>query len=94
MQGFFSDERADFNLEKRNFPENTLCYINQGYISTVKLGESAIYTHVLLLGQLTIAVHQPADIETYECKKNETKLVTSLYNQEIGEFLGLAKKLA
>ena len=35
-QEFFSDERADFNLEKRNFPENTLYYVNQGYISTVK----------------------------------------------------------
>ena len=23
-QGFFSDKRADFNLLKRNFPENTL----------------------------------------------------------------------
>ena len=34
--GFFSDERADFNFEKRNFTENALCYINQGYIFTVK----------------------------------------------------------
>ena len=77
MQGFFSDERADFNLEKRNFPKNTFCYINQEYISTVKRDESAIYTHVFLLGQLTIAAHQPGDIETYECKKNETKAITS-----------------
>ena len=34
--GYFSDERADFNIEKRNFGENALCYINQGYFSTVK----------------------------------------------------------
>ena len=38
----FSDERADFNLEKRNFPENTLCYIDQGYIFTVNESELAI----------------------------------------------------
>ena len=37
-QGFFSDERDDVNLEKRSFPENTLYYINQGYISTIKEG--------------------------------------------------------
>ena len=26
--GYFSNERANFNIEKRNFPENTLCYFN------------------------------------------------------------------
>ena len=90
-QGFFFDERANFNLEKINFPENTLCYINQGYISTVKVDELAICRHVFLLGQLTIAANQLTDTETYEYKKKETKLITSLYNQETREFLGLVK---
>ena len=27
-KGFFSNERVDFNIEKKNFPENALCYIN------------------------------------------------------------------
>lgn len=40
--GFFSNKRADFNFEKRNFPENALCYINQGYQSMVKGGKLAI----------------------------------------------------
>ena len=31
-QEFFSEKRADFNIKKRNFPENSLCYINQGYL--------------------------------------------------------------
>ena len=35
-RGYFSDERADFNIEKRNFRENALSYINQRYFSTVK----------------------------------------------------------
>lgn len=30
--GFFSDQRADFNLSKNIFPENTLVYVNQGTI--------------------------------------------------------------
>ena len=38
----FSDERADFNIEKKNFPENVLCYVNQAYLSTVKGGKLAI----------------------------------------------------
>ena len=28
-QGFFSDETADFNTEKKKFSENALCYVNQ-----------------------------------------------------------------
>ena len=89
--GFFSDERTDFNFEKRNFLENTLCYINQGNISTVKEDELDIYTYLFLLRQLTVAANQPADIKTCESKKSETKPISSLYNQETGEFLGLAK---
>ena len=48
--GFFSDGRADFNIEKKNFPENTLCYINQSYLSTVKGGELVIYNINFILG--------------------------------------------
>ena len=38
----FSDERANFNIDKKNFLENALCYINQAYLSTVKGDELAI----------------------------------------------------
>ena len=27
--GYFLDERANFNIEKKNFPENALTYVNQ-----------------------------------------------------------------
>ena len=57
-QEFFYDERANFNLEKKDVPENTLCYVNQRYISTGKGSELAIYNHVFLLGQFTIAANQ------------------------------------
>ena len=30
---FFLDECSNFNLEKANMPENTLFYVNQGYLS-------------------------------------------------------------
>ena len=35
---FFSDEKANFNISIKIFLQNTLCYINQGHISTVKGG--------------------------------------------------------
>ena len=39
---FFDEQRSDLTITKPNFPENTLVYINQGSISTVK-GGHAIY---------------------------------------------------
>ena len=33
--GFFKDQRIDLTIPKANFPENTLCYVNQGSISQV-----------------------------------------------------------
>ena len=35
---YFSNEKDNFNIEKNNFLENTLCYVNQGFLSTVKNG--------------------------------------------------------
>ena len=44
--GYFGDEKTDFNIEKKDFPENVpenaLCYVNQGYLSTVTNSELAI----------------------------------------------------
>ena len=34
--GFFKDIRPELNLEKVNMPENTLYYVNQAFLSTVK----------------------------------------------------------
>ena len=48
--GYFSDEKSDFNISKKTFPDNTLMYANQGYISTVKGGELAIYIQISILG--------------------------------------------
>ena len=41
---FFKDVRADLNLEKVIL-ENCLLYANQGFLSTVKSGEIAMYLH-------------------------------------------------
>ena len=55
--GFFKDVRPDLNLDKVNMPENTLFYINQGFLSTVKNGEIAMYVQNFILGQIIIAAN-------------------------------------
>ena len=39
---FFKEIKPETNIEKANVPENTLLYINQGVIFTVKSGELAM----------------------------------------------------
>ena len=92
--GFFKDVRADLNLEKVNLPENCLFYANQGFLSTVKSGEIAMYLHNFVIGQLIIAANQPKDIDTYVCLKNEVKLLSCVYEIESGQFKGIREQLA
>ena len=92
--GFFGEIKPEMNIEKVNMPENTLFYMNQGYISTVKNGDLAMYIHNFIIGQILIAANQPEDISTYECKDNETKLLTCVYDLETGNFKGLRLMLA
>ena len=56
-------------------------------------GELAIYSHISLLGQLTVAANQSNDIETYKCKRNEAKRISCVCDQATREFLGQQKKL-
>ena len=92
--GFFKDVRADLNLEKVNIPENCLLYANQGFLSTVKSGEIAMYLHNFVIGQLIIAANQPKDINTYVCSKNEVKLLSCVYEIETGQFKGIREQVA
>ena len=56
-------QKNDFNIEKKDFPENALCYINQGHLSTVENDKLAIYNHNFILGQLIVAANQPKNID-------------------------------
>ena len=92
--GFFNDQRVDLTIPKASFPENTLCYINQGTISPMKEGE-AIYLEYVVLGQIMpVANPDPEiDLDTYEFKENECLLYVPLYIKVIGLYRGLTKKL-
>ena len=91
---FFQDLRPDLNLEKKNILENTLLYINQSFLSTVKNGDIAMCNHNFILGQLIVAANQPSDINAYECKENEVKLWCCIYDLTTGEFQGVREQLA
>ena len=92
--GFFKDVRAELSLQKVNIPENCLIYINQGFLSTVKNGEIAMYLDNFIIGQLIIAANQPKDIESYVCSQNEVKLLSCVYELESGQFKGIRKQMA
>ena len=91
---FFKDQRIDLTIPKANFPENTLCYINQGTVSQVKDGE-AIYLEYVILGQIMpLANPDPSiDLDNYKFKDNKCLLYVPLYNTETGLFKGLGKRL-
>ena len=41
--GYFKQQSCDFHIDKNNFPENSIIYINQGYL-TVKHNKNMFYT--------------------------------------------------
>ena len=50
--GFFNLQLCIFSLEKPNLPENTIFYINQGYLS-YKDNKKVYYNDVFIIGQIT-----------------------------------------
>ena len=88
--GFFEARRADYNMEKVKFPENTLLYVNQSYL-TIQKNKKIYYSNYCIIGQIVEASNPPLNIDTYELKDREVKMVRPKYNVEAGEFLGLYK---
>ena len=83
----FQGNKTGIELAKKNIPENSLLYINQSNISTVKNGDLAMYHHNFIISQLIVAANQPSQIDQYVCKDNEVKLFTCVYDLQTGEFL-------
>ena len=86
--GFFQGECSNFNLEIANLPENTLFYVNEGYIS-YKDGKKCYYNDIYIVAQIMPLAHQPKDIESYECKDDKVKILRALHDPENGKFLGI-----
>ena len=47
--GYFDTRKSDYSMEKVNFPENTLLYINQAFL-TVQKSKNIFYCDYYVLG--------------------------------------------
>ena len=91
--GFFNEQRSELNLSKANFPENTLVYVNQARISTVKAGEQAIYMTNVILAQILPYANTP-DLDTYKLKNDEVFLMCPVYDKDTATFKGIETRVA
>ena len=84
--GFFGDQRAELTILKANFPENMLCYINQGTVSLVKGGEKTLYLDFVVLGQVmhVANVNPEINLDTYHFKENEVLIYCPVYKKSTG----------
>ena len=94
--GFFDDHQSDLTIQKVDFPENTLCYVNQGSVLLVKGGGQRIYLEFVVCGQLMpLANPDPSiNLETHVFQENDALLYVPVYNKATGLYGGLTKKLA
>ena len=92
--GFFNDQRSDLTIGKANFPENTLFYVNQARVSTVKAGEQAIYMLNVVLAQILPYANIPDDIEKYKLKDDEVFLTYPVYDRDTSKFKGTETRVA
>ena len=72
--GFFGTESCDFSIEKANMPESTVYYVNQGYQS-YKDSKKVYYNDVFIIAQIMPLSMQPKDIESYQLKYDEVKIL-------------------
>ena len=71
---FFGDQRTDLTINKANFPGNTLAYVNNGSISAVRRGQTAIYLDYVILAQILPVINFPDNLDNYQYEDNEVLL--------------------
>ena len=86
--GYFGNFRTGFTLEKVNFPENSLFYVNQGYV-TIQKSKKIFYADYHVIGQIIESSDPPVEIKNYECKDREVKYLRPKYDHGTVNFLGI-----
>ena len=84
----FKQQLCDFHMDKNNFPENWILYIDQGYL-TAKDNKRMFYAHYYILDQIIEAINPPKKVENYVCKDREVRFYHPRYDTQTGQFLGL-----
>ena len=92
--GFFGDQKTNLTIIKANFPENTIVYVNNGFIFAVKGGQTAVYLGYVILVQILPVMNFPDNLDNYQYKDNEVLLYVPLYNTQNGLYRGIKKSLA
>ena len=88
-EGYFGKLNPDYSCHKNEFLENTLIYVNQGYL-TVKDRDTMIYCEYTILAQIIPFKSSPENID--EAVKEDKKLVKiymPMYETVTGQFLGV-----
>ena len=86
--GYFDTESCEFSTEKANLSENSVFYINEAYQS-FKDGKEVYYTDVFIIAPIMPLAQQRRDIESYELKDDEVKILRPRYDPITGECLGI-----
>ena len=93
--GYFGDINPDFSIQKRDFPENALTYINQSYL-TVKDGNAILYCDYVLLGQI-LPLKNPLENLDESLANDKTKTLVKMfvpeYDRNNGKFLDVKETL-
>ena len=71
--GYFSNQKSYYNMEKVDYPENTIYYLNQSYL-TVKKNKKIYYGNFYILGQIIEVSNPTENIDTYVCKDREVNI--------------------
>ena len=76
-------------MEKVNFQENTLFYLNQSYLIVKKKKKIFFYCDHFIVGQIIELSNLAQDVSSCTLKENEVKMVRPRYDPEAGEFKSL-----
>ena len=88
--GFFKKIRRcdEYGLSKANMPEQTLLYLNQGYLRH-KNNDNFFFADYFILAQVLHLADLPYDLSTYDLKPDEVKMFVTRYSKSTGQFLAI-----
>ena len=63
-------------------------------INPIKTVKKCYYNDIYIVAQIMPLAHQSKDIESYDCKDNEVKILRTKYDPANGKFLGIENCVA
>ena len=82
---FFEDITGSFGRKKVNFPENTLLYQNQLYLSIQK-GDHILNSNYFIIALIIPVANVPSDVDSYETADDDVQIIRPMYDVDAREF--------